>query len=415
MEAEIISVGTEIILGQIVNTNAPFLAQQLGKIDVTATHQVTVPDELDLLEAAVRSAWQRADLVFVCGGLGPTADDVTIRGVADALGVELTRDEDHWAWIQETFKQRQKPMMPENVQQAMYLSGGTPLANPVGLALGSWYERDNRRLIVLPGPPREFTAMVNQEVMPRLTKLVGGERQIISRTLNFFGRPESLLMDEIAEVTEGLDQVVITSYVQPDAIQVRMTVHDLPEATATTLLDRAQTAIVAKEKPYFFGVGDDCSLAATVVEQLKQRHWKVTAAESLTGGMFQSTICSVPGASNVFDGGFVTYAASAKESLLGIDPQLIDQYGVVSSQTAAQMAEKSRQRLGVAIGIGFTGVAGPDPLEGQPAGTVWVGLAVPGQPTVTRQLHLGAYVGRQQIRRQSVQHGLQMIYHALQK
>ncbi|WP_267200923.1 competence/damage-inducible protein A [Limosilactobacillus kribbianus] len=415
MEAEIISVGTEIILGQIVNTNAPFLSQQLGKLDITAARQLTVPDQLDLLETAVRTAWQNADLVFVCGGLGPTADDVTLRGVAAALGVRLTRDEDHWAWIRESFRQRQEPMMPENVQQAMYLSGGTTLANPVGLALGSWYERDGRRLIVLPGPPREFTAMVNQEVLPRLKKIVEGERQIVSRTLNFFGRPESLLMDEIAEATGDLHQVVITSYVQPDAIQVRMTVHDLPEATATALLDRAQAAIVAKEEAYFFGVGDDCSLAAQVVELLKQRHLKVTAAESLTGGMFQSTICSVPGASNVFDGGFVTYAASAKERLLGIDPQLIERYGVVSSQTAAQMAEKSRQRLGVAVGIGFTGVAGPDSLEGQPAGTVWVGLSIQGQATMTRQLHLGAYVGRQQIRRQSVQHGLQMIYHALQK
>ncbi|WP_373841861.1 competence/damage-inducible protein A [Limosilactobacillus sp.] len=415
MDAEIISVGTEIVLGQIVNTNAPFLARRLGTLNIEAQRQLTVPDQPDLLEKVIRAAWQRSKLVFVCGGLGPTIDDITLQGVASALKTTTQLDRDHWSWIKQSFKQRQKAMMPENIQQAKYLAGGQPLANPVGLALGSWYEYSGHRLVVLPGPPREFMAMVDQEVMPRLRSLVDTTKQIVSRTLNFFGRPESQLMDEIASVTKNLNRVVITSYVQPDAIQVRLTVHDQSVTKAKQLLDHAQQAIISKESEYYFGRGDDCSLAATVVHLLKERGLKITAAESLTGGMFQSTICSIPGASNVFDGGFVTYAASAKESLLGIDQRLIEQYGVVSAQTAAQMAERSRQRMGVDVGIGFTGVAGPDTLEGQPAGTVWVGLALPGQTTITRQLHLGAYVGRQEIRRQSVQYGLQMIYQALRK
>lgn len=415
MNAEIISVGTEIVLGQIVNTNAPLLARQLATLGITADRQLAIPDQRDLMVAAIRTAWQRSSLVFVCGGLGPTADDVTLAAVAEAVGTDLAVDQDHWQWIKGTFAERHKAMMPENIQQAKYLNGGVPLNNAVGLALGSWYEQDDRRLVVLPGPPREFKSMVTQEVMPRLAKIVRQHVQITSRTLNFFGRPESELMDEIAAVTANLTGVTITSYVQPAAIQVRMTVRNQPQDVAERLLDAAQARILEKESPFFFGVGDDCRLANVVVDLLRKRGLRVTAAESLTGGMFQSTICSVPGASNVFDGGFVTYAATAKEQLLGIDPQIIEKHGVVSAETAAQMAEKSREKLGANVGLGFTGVAGPDSLEGQPAGTVWVGLAIAGRPTQTKLCHLGAYRGRQAVRQRSVQAGLQMLYQALIK
>ena len=167
MNAEIISVGTEIILGQIVNTNAPLLARQLATLVITADRQLAIPDQHDLMVDAIRAAWQRSPLVFVCGGLGPTADDVTLAAVAEAVGTDLTVDQDHWQWIQETFVERHKEMMPENIQQAKYLTGGSPLKNAVGLALGSWYEQDGHRIVVLPGPPREFKPMVIQEVMPR--------------------------------------------------------------------------------------------------------------------------------------------------------------------------------------------------------------------------------------------------------
>ncbi len=222
-------------------------------------------------------------------------------------------------------------------------------------------------------------------------------------------------MDEIEDATNDISGISITSYVQPTAIQVRLTVRDLPVIEAEEKIDQAQKAILAVEEPFFFGVGDDLTLAKVVVEQLKNRGWKLTAAESLTGGMFQSTICSVPGASTVFNGGFVTYAASAKEKLLGIPHNTIDQYGVVSSETAAAMAEGCRRKLNVEVGIGFTGVAGPDMLEGQPAGTVWIGLAMKGRPTKTVQLHLASYVGRQAIRTLSVQYGLQLMYRELKK
>lgn len=414
MDAEIISVGTELVLGQIVNTNVAYLADQLAQLDLPSTYQTTVDDEPRRLERVINHALTRAQLIFVCGGLGPTADDITMPTVARTLGVDLQTDQQHWQWIQARFKQRQITMEPENIRQAQYPAGGTPLANPVGLALGCWYELDGKVVVVLPGPPAEFKAMVDQSLLPKLRAHFQTSKQITSRTLNFLGRPESQLMDEIAAATHD-DDVVITSYVQPTAIQVRLTVHDLPRAVAEQKIDQAQAAILAVENQYFFGIGDDLTLAQVVVKQLKARQWKLTAAESLTGGLFQSTICSVPGASNVFDGGFVTYAARAKEALLGIPHATIAQAGVVSSATAAAMAEGCQQKFQTEVGIGFTGVAGPDPLEGQPAGTVWIGVAVKGHPTQTRQLHLASYIGRQAIRTLSVQYGLQMIYYQLQR
>lgn len=414
MDAEIISVGTELVLGQVTNTNVPLLARTLSTLDIKAPHQVTVMDDQEQIVTAIDNARQRASLIFVCGGLGPTTDDVTLKSTAAALGTGLKTDDQHWEWIKGTFKARRIEMLPENIQQARYLAGGTPLANPVGLALGSWYEQDGLVVVVLPGPPVEFRAMLEESVQPRLVEKYGTGRRIASRTLNFLGRPESQLMDEIEAATEQFQDMTVTSYVQPSQIQVRINVYDLPTAQANDLLDQVTAAILAVERPYFFGVGDKCTLVAEVVEQLRARRQTITGAESLTGGLFQSTICSVPGASNVFNGGFVTYAAGAKEKLLGIEPEVIAEHGVVSSQTAAQMAEKSRELLDADFALSFTGVAGPDDLEGHPAGTVWLGLAHRGQPTKTKELHLAAYLGRQAVRNLSVQYGLQMVFQALQ-
>ncbi|WP_242362632.1 competence/damage-inducible protein A [Limosilactobacillus antri] len=414
MDAEIISVGTELVLGQVTNTNGPLLARTLSAMDIKAPHQVTVIDDQEQIVAAINSARQRASLIFVCGGLGPTTDDVTLKSTAIALGTGLTTDDQHWEWIKETFKARRIKMLPDNIQQARYLTGGSPLANPVGLALGSWYEHDGLQLVVLPGPPAEFRAMLEKSVKPRLVAKYGTERRISSRTLNFLGRPETQLMAEIEAATAQFSDMTVTSYVQPSQIQVRINVYDLPLAQANDLLEKVTAAILAVESPYFFGFGDKCTLVGEVVKLLTAQRKTITGAESLTGGLFQSTVCSVPGASAVFRGGFVTYAASAKERLLGIDPAVIAGHGVVSAQTAAQMAEKSRERLDADFGLSFTGVAGPDDLEGQPAGTVWLGLARRGQPSQTRELHLAAYLGRQEIRNLSVQYGLQMAFRALQ-
>lgn len=413
MKAEIITVGTEITLGQIVNTNVRILADQLRQLNIENHWQTTVDDDSQRIISAIHQAQKRADIIFICGGLGPTADDVTMQSVAQALHTSLKLDREYWTRLKKDFSFRQVTLAPENIRQAYYLAGGQPLANPVGFALGSVMDVKHQTFVVLPGPPREFSAMVESSLVPELRRR-SGQRTIESATLHFVGCPESTLMDKIQTILGPETNVIATSYVQPDETQVRLTVHDMPKNNAEQLIDQAKDSIVDQLDDYYFGTGDGITLASQVIHLLVQHNLTITAAESLTGGLFQSTLCSVPGASQAFVGGFVTYATEEKTRLLGIPKETINQYSVVSGQVALAMAQQSREKAGADVGVGFTGVAGPDPLEGHPVGEVWIGIQVGGH-SETHQLHLSQKMGRQAIRRQSVQLGLLDLYHQLKK
>lgn len=407
MQAEIISVGDELQRGDIVNTNAAFIARQLRQLNTVVKRQETVNDQLTAIKEALTTAVHQFDLVIVTGGLGPTADDVTLQAVASALQEPIKVSERQWRQIQQIFAERQIALTSENRRQAQYI--GEPLNNSNGLALGSWCQKENSIVVVLPGPPVECEQMVTAEVQPRLQALVGRQTNLYSKTLHFLGRPESLLMEDLAPIIQHPQLISVTSYVKPNDIQLRLValkpgMEDELQAISQQIIDR--------EQDYYLGEGNQFNLATAVVKLLHKQQLKISAAESLTGGLFQSTICSVPGASNIFDGGFVTYAASAKETLVGVRPQTVEQFGVVSQQTAEEMAQGCRQKLGVDFGMGFTGVAGPGPLEGHPAGTVWISLAT-SQGTISRQLHLANNWGRQRIRELSVQYGLQLLYQEL--
>lgn len=411
MEAEIISVGTEITLGQIVNTNARFLADQLRQLDIESYWQTVTDDEPSRIKQAIQHAQTRADLIFICGGLGPTADDKTLASTAEALGVNLQIDRQQWQSIQEDFARRHATMVEENIQQAYYLAGGEVLDNPVGLAVGSFLKSANHTYVVLPGPPREFKAMVKESLIPRLQQDLGQGMAIYSRELHFVGYPESALMDKLNNAIK-IPGVLLTSYVQPDEIQVRATIHDVKQDEARVKLDQVEKMANSLLGDYYFGSGEDITLVGQVVQLLKEKKLKITAAESLTAGLLQATICQVPGASEVFDGGFVTYAAEAKENLLGISADLIQEHCVVSSQVAEAMAKKSASKMKADIGIGLTGVAGPDTLENNPAGTVWIGIYNQGKTTTTL-LHLSSKMGRQSIRENAVQRALLVVYRQL--
>lgn len=411
MNAEIISVGTEITLGQIVNSNARFLADKLRNLDIESHWQTNVDDDPSRIIEAIHQAQKRSELIFVCGGLGPTDDDKTMASVASAIGTKLILDQEYWEKLQSDFEKRQIRFSEENIRQAYYLDGGDILENPVGLALGALIKKGHHTYVVLPGPPAEFKAMVNDSLIPKLSTKVTS-KTIASLTLHFVGYPESSLMDDIKAILGDTTPIIATSYVQPTETQVRLTIHNITHQQAKMELERAKSLIVAKLGQYYFGTGDDINLATQVVKQLTKMGLTISAAESLTGGLFQSTLCSVPGASKVFKGGFVTYATAMKVQLLGIDQKLIDKYSVVSGQVAAAMATEASFRTNANIGIGFTGVAGPDPLDGHSVGEVWVGIKL-GEKLVTKQLHLSQKMGRQAIRQQSVQLALLQLYHLL--
>lgn len=412
MQAEIIAVGTEILLGQITNTNSTHIAQGLAELGIDSYYQTVVGDNPDRLAAVIEIAAQRNDLVILSGGLGPTKDDLTKQTLAKYLNVPLIEDADAMAVINARFEQTGKVMTANNRLQALYPQGATPLTNHNGLAVGAFYQSpDSADFLLLPGPPREMTMMFDTEAKPRLQAAYGQRAQIYSRVLRFFGIGESRLVTELQTLIDEQSTVTIAPYAKTNEVTLRISAQADTKAAAKTALDAVDAQIKARVGAYFYGYGDDNSLAQVVIEQMIKANLSITAAESLTAGEFQSTIGSVPGVSAIFPGGFVTYANAVKHQLVNVPQATIDQDGVVSEATAIAMADGARAALKTDSALSFTGVAGPDALEDQPAGTVWIGLAYRDRPTTG---HLYHFVGdRQKIRERSVMTGLDLLRRAL--
>lgn len=414
MKSEIITVGTELLLGRIDNTNARFIADQLTQLGIEAYFQTVVGDNEARIITALKQAATRCDLIIICGGLGPTVDDKTLAAVSKYLAVDLKVDQTQFGQIKNHFASLHRPMAPENVKQAQYLNGAKILANDAGLALGDFVSAvDGPAVAVLPGPPIEMETMFVNHLIPILKAAYPIKRQLISRVLRFYGVSESVLMHQLTDLVAKSNNPSIASYAKNHEILLRLTAMGSNETRINNLLDETQRQILAQAGNFYYGSGSQNSLAREVVIKLKQLGLTITAAESLTGGLFQSSICSIAGASNIFNGGFVTYANDAKKDLLHIEPQIIADNGVVSGQTAVAMATGARQIMRADIGISFTGVAGPDSLEGQPAGTVWLGLDIKGEPVQTKLIHFPQSDSRQTIREKSVLTGLKLILAAI--
>lgn len=405
MQAEIIAVGTEILLGQIVDTNSAFIAQELAQAGIEVYYHSLVGDNADRLTAVVNQARSRSDLVIISGGLGPTKDDLTKQTVAQLLGVKLVEDAPAMAKIRQHFSTAERPMTPNNRLQALYPQGSQPLKNRTGMAVGAFYQDpDAADIMLLPGPPSEAEPMFAEQGVPLLKATYHRSEYLDSRVLRFFGIGEGKLVTELADLIDQQTNPTIAPYAKVNEVTLRLTARAHEQATAEKLLDKMTATIQERVGDYLYGFGDNNSLAAVVVNEMIDRHLTITGAESLTAGKFQSTLGDVPGVSAIFPGGFVTYANSAKHDLLGIPQEIIDRDGVVSAATAQQMAERSRALLDTDFSLSFTGVAGPDSLEGHPAGTVWLGLAQRGHEPRARLVHLTGT--RAAIRERSVMTGL---------
>lgn len=412
MQAEIIAVGTEILLGQITNTNSTHIAQGLAELGIDSYYQTVVGDNPARLAKVIEIAAQRNDLVILSGGLGPTKDDLTKQTLAQYLNVPLVEDEAAMNVINDYFKTTGRTMTANNRIQALYPAGATPLTNHNGMAVGAFYQSpDSADFLLLPGPPREMTKMFETEAKPKLQAAYGQQSQIYSRVLRFFGIGESKLVTELQTLIDEQQAVTIAPYAKTNEVTLRLSAQADSKAAAQQALNTVEAQIKAKVGTYFYGYGDDNSLSKVVINTMIDRQLSITAAESLTAGEFQSTIGGVPGVSAIFPGGFVTYANAAKHQLVAVPQATIDQAGVVSEATAIAMADGARTQLHTDTALSFTGVAGPDELEGQPAGTVWIGLAYPEQPTTAHLYHFAG--DRQKIRERSVMAGLDLLRHAL--
>ncbi|WP_315459790.1 competence/damage-inducible protein A [uncultured Streptococcus sp.] len=380
MKAEIIAVGTEILTGQITNTNAQFLSEEFAKLGIDVFFQTAVGDNEERLLSVIDLASKRSELVVLCGGLGPTEDDLTKQTLAKYLGRDLVFDEQANKRLDEFFATRpQFARTANNERQAQLIEGSIPLQNSTGLAVGGVLEVNDVTYVVLPGPPSELKPMVLDSLVPLLS---GDHKQLYSRVLRFFGIGESQLVTVLTDLIDNQTDPTIAPYAKTGEVTLRLSTKADDVASAKAKLDALEHKILAKKtlnsiplEQLFYGYGDDNSMARVVFDLLKEKHKTITAAESLTAGLFQSSIADFSGSSAVFNGGFVTYSIEEKSQMLHIPLEDLQEHGVVSHFTAEKMAEQSRLLTDADFGIGLTGVAGPDSLEGHPAGTVFIGIA----------------------------------------
>lgn len=415
MKAEIIAVGTEILTGQIVNTNAQFLSEKLAEIGVDVYFQTAVGDNEARLLSLLEIASQRSNLVILTGGLGPTEDDLTKQTLAKFLGKELAFDPQSQAKLDVFFAQRPDyARTPNNERQAQLVAGSTPLPNETGLAVGGILEVDGVAYVVLPGPPSELKPMVLNQLLP---KLMTGAK-LYSRVLRFFGIGESQLVTILADLIDHQTDPTLAPYAKTGEVTLRLSTKAVSQEKADRVLDILENQILDRQtfegislRDICYGYGEETSLASVVVEELKKRQKSITAAESLTAGLFQATLADFSGVSAIFNGGFVTYSLEEKSKMLDISEQELKEYGVVSEFTARKMAEQARLKTQSDYGVSLTGVAGPDSLEGHPAGTVFIGLAQE-QGTEVIKVNIGGR-SRADVRHIAVMHAFNLVRKAL--
>ena len=415
MKAEIIAVGTEILTGQILNTNAQFLSEKLAEIGVDVYIQTAVGDNEARLLSVLEIARERSELVILTGGLGPTEDDLTKQTVAKFLGKNLVFDAQAQAKLDDFFAQRPDyARTPNNERQAQIIQGATPLANETGLAVGGMIEVEEVTYVVLPGPPSELKPMVLNELLPRL--MTGAK--LYSRVLRFFGIGESQLVTILADLIEQQTDPTLAPYAKTGEVTLRLSTKAKSKEEADLALNTLEEQILSRDtfegtslRELCYGYGDETSLASLVVEELKKRQISITAAESLTAGLFQASLADFSGVSAIFKGGFVTYSLEEKAKMLDIPQTELETHGVVSTYTAEKMAEQAREKTASDIGISLTGVAGPESLEGHPAGTVFIGLSQESGTEVIR-VNIGGR-SRTDVRKIAVMHAFNLVLKAL--
>ena len=415
MKAEIIAVGTEILTGQIVNTNAQFLSEKLAEIGVDVYFQTAVGDNEARLMSLLEIASSRSSLVILTGGLGPTEDDLTKQTLAKFLGKALVFDPQAQEKLDHFFAQRPDyARTPNNERQAQIVEGATPLPNETGLAVGGVSEVDGVTYVVLPGPPSELKPMVLNQLLP---KLMTGAK-LYSRVLRFFGIGESQLVTILADLIDHQTDPTLAPYAKTGEVTLRLSTKAVSQEKADQALDILENQILNHQtfeglslRDICYGYGEETSLASVVVEELKKRQKSITAAESLTAGLFQATLADFSGVSAIFNGGFVTYSLEEKSKMLDISEQELKKHGVVSEFTAKKMAEQARLKTQSDYGVSLTGVAGPDSLEGHPAGTVFIGLAhAKGTEVIKANI---AVRSRADVRHIAVMHAFKLVRKAL--
>ena len=373
--AEILCIGTEILMGDIVNTNAAYIAKELAGLGINVYHQSVVGDNPQRLREALELAFSRADIVITTGGLGPTYDDLSKETIAAFFGRELVMDQESLHRIECHFLRQNRPMTENNKKQAMMPQGCIIFPNNNGTAPGCAIEgtgeQQGKTAIMLPGPPREMKPMFEESVKPFLLK--DSDTRLVSHTMHFFGIGESMLESLLRDLMEHSLNPTVAPYAKTGEVQLRVTARVQNGEDAEALLQPVMRQIEEQVGGYLYGI-DVGDLQTAAVHALKVNGLHVAVAESCTGGYVAKRLTDVSGASEVFECGVVTYSNRMKHHLLGVSQQTLDTFGAVSEETAREMAAGVRRLSGAEIGISVTGNAGPEPSEGKEVGLVYIGV-----------------------------------------
>jgi len=403
--AELIAVGTELLLGNIANTNAQFLSAELSTLGINVFYHTVVGDNPERLQKAVEIAKTRADIIITTGGLGPTCDDLTKQTLAASFGKELHYHKPSAERMESYFQRLGRPITENNYQQVMLPEGCRVLDNDRGTAPGCSFSSDGCLVIMLPGPPSECLAMFEQQVAPLLRELSDG--MIVSRTLRVYGIGESAAEALLREQMNSLQNPTLAPYAKGGEVELRITAKAETEEAARALIAPVEEEVRRILGDKIYGA-DVPSLEAVCFAQLQAAGLTLGTAESCSGGLVAKRITDLAGASKVFLGGIVSYANSAKTQLLGVSQELLDTNGAVSAEVAVAMAKGARAALGCDLAVSTTGVAGPGEDErGNPPGLVFVALDTP-RGCIVKELHAG-FMTRDQVRMSAAQFALDMI------
>lgn len=411
MIAELVSVGTEILLGNIVNTNASYLAEKCALLGISNYFQVSVGDNSERMKSTIQTALDRSDIVIITGGLGPTKDDLTKEVAADLMGMELVMDERSKERILHFFKERHiVEITDNNLKQAMAPKGSIVIDNRNGTAPGFILKnREGKSVILLPGPPNEAIPMFENDIIPYLKKLQKGT--IYSQMVKLTGISESKADTMIADLLEGQTNPTIAPYAKNGEVHLRVTAFAEDEVKGKELTDPMVTELKKRFGNLIYTTKESETLEEVVVNLLSSRKLTLSTAESCTGGLIAGRIVNVSGASAVFNEGVITYSNEAKEKYLHVSSETLRKYGAVSFETAKEMAEGARSNLGCDVSLAVTGIAGP--LGGtteKPVGLVYISCAVFDKVTV-KEYHFNG--SRQKIRENTVISALDLLRRTL--
>lgn len=402
MNAEIIAVGTELLLGQIANTNGQFLSKHLAELGVNVYFHTVVGDNESRLTDAITNAQKRANVIFIMGGLGPTKDDLTKDVVSKIVNKKLTFDEEALTNIEHFFRKKNEHISESNKRQALVIEGSTVFTNEHGLAPGMAFYENEILYILLPGPPREFKPMVVNYVKPFLWNQLANKEIIYSRVLRFFNIGESTIEAKLQDLIEKQSNPTIAPLAQDGEVTIRLTAKAHNKTDASKLIDEVESLIMERVGSKFYGY-DDTSLMEQLKNVLLEKKWTIAAAESLTGGLFSEQMTSFSGVSEIFNGSVISYSNFMKKHVLKVSSDTIEKFGVVSEQCAKEMAVGVRKVCNTDIGISFTGVAGPSKQEGKDVGTVYIGISILNEQPQVIPLKLRG--SREQIRLRTIKNG----------